>query len=103
MKTDLYTKIVLTVIAVCLTIMVFKQIDFVPTVNASPPELMLDPEVNYGLVPLNADGTIDVNIKTSSSTIEVDIEDISTSDELHVNIDEVGGSSVYGRIPVDLD
>ena len=58
--------------------------------------------MNYGLVPLNADGSIDVNIKSNSSTMDVNIVDISTSDELDVNIDEVGGYSNYGIVPVEV-
>jgi hypothetical protein len=76
MKTDYYTKTVLTVIAICLTIIVIKQVDIIP--NAYADTWKLDKKVkynnnNYGLVSLNADGTIDVNIK-SSSTMDVNIE-----------------------------
>jgi hypothetical protein len=53
MKTDLYTKIILTIIAVALTINLFKG-----TITPA----MADNR-RYISVPLNTDGTIDVRIK----------------------------------------
>ena len=73
MKTDFYTKAVLTVIAICLTIIVLKQVDIIPNAYAETSKSNLKNNMNYGLVPLNADGSIDVNIK-SSSTMDVNIE-----------------------------
>ncbi len=102
MKTDFYTKAVLTVIALCLTIIVLKQVDIIPNAYAATPKTKLNTNMNYGLVPLNADGSIDVNIKSNSSTMDVNIVDISTSDELDVNIDEVGGYATYGKVPVEI-
>lgn len=102
MKTDFYTKAVLTVIAVCLTIIVLKQVDIIPNAYAETPKTKINNNMNYGLVPLNADGSIDVNIKSNSSTMDVSIVDISTSDELDVNIDEVGGFSTSGTVPVKV-
>lgn len=74
MKTDFYTKAVLTVIAVCLTIIVLKQVDIIPNAYAETPKTNLNSNMNYVLVPLNADGSIDVNVKSNSSTIDVNIE-----------------------------
>jgi hypothetical protein len=102
MKTDFYTKAVLTVIAFCLTVIVLKQVDIIPSTIAGTPKTNLNSNMNYGLVPLNADGSINVNIKSTSSTMDVNIVDISTSDELDVNIDEVGGYSTYGKVPVQV-
>ena len=68
MKLDLYTKSILTIIALCLTINVLKEFDIMPKAYANEPlknELNLLPNKNYGLIPVNADGTIDVNIKSS--------------------------------------
>lgn len=95
MKTDLYTKIVLTVIAVCLSVLTLQNIDIIPKTYASEPNKnknILNAK-NYGLVPLNSDGTIDVNITR-----------ITTNDELDVNIDEIGGGYVSngGPIPVNI-
>lgn len=58
MKTDLYTKIVLTVIALILTINLFKGFFTMPAQAASAGNK------RTMLVPVNADGTIDVNIKS---------------------------------------
>ena len=90
MKLDLYSKSVLTVIAICLTINVLKDFDIMPKAYANEPlknELNLLPNKNYGLIPVNADGTIDVNIK-SSSEMKVDISTISTWDKMRVVIKE---------------
>lgn len=102
MKTDLYTKVVLTVIAFCLVVIVLNQVDLFPKAYAGSSGNDIKRNINYGLVPLNADGSIDVNLKSANSTIDVDIVDISTSDELDVNIEEVGGYSTYGTIPVKV-
>ncbi|MFC4740070.1 hypothetical protein ACFO3U_08690 [Flavobacterium ponti] len=90
MKLDLYTKSILTIIAICLTINVLKDFDIMPKAYANEPlknELNLLPNKNYGLIPVNADGTIDVNIK-SSSEMKVDISTISTWDKMRVVIKE---------------
>ncbi|WP_185144778.1 hypothetical protein [Chryseobacterium sp. SC28] len=76
MKLDLYSKSVLTVIAICLTINVLKDFDIMPKAYANEPlknEIRLLPNKNYGLIPVNPDGSIDVNIK-SSTTMDVNIE-----------------------------
>lgn len=95
MKTDLYTKIVLTVIAVCLTILTLQNINIIPKTYAaeSNKNKNVFPSKTYGLVPLNSDGTIDVNITR-----------ITTNDELDVNIDEIGGGYISngGPIPVNI-
>ncbi len=108
MKSDLYTKSILTVIAICLTINVLKDFNIFPKAYANDEPLKTQPNkfsnINYGLIPINADGTIDVNIK-SSSEMDVNISNISTDDELDVNIDEIGGGYVSygGPIKVDVD
>lgn len=89
MKTDFYTKAVLTVIAVCLSIIALKQMDIIPDAHANSSSI-IQSHAHYGLVPLNADGSIDVNIKSSS-------------DKIKVNIEEVGGFWVGGSsLPVRM-
>ena len=75
MKTDLYTKAVLTIIALCLAINILKDFDFIPKTYANDMKTTENhlPNTNYAVVPVNKDGTIDVNIK-SSSTMDVNIE-----------------------------
>ena len=77
MKSDFYTKTVLTVIAICLMVIAFKQTDIIPKAYADSPAANVKSNRNYGLVPLNADGSIDVNIK-SASTMDVNIESCSS-------------------------
>lgn len=118
MKADIFTKLALTVIAVNLTIMTVKDLSFVPTVEATGPNSVsgLAPNGQYGLVPLNEDGTITVKLKPNdeidvnivgvetSDELDVNIDGINTNDELDVNIDEVGGSYVSsGTIKVKMD
>lgn len=87
MKTDFYTKAVLTVIAICLTIIAIKQVEIIPNAYAETPKTHFNTNMNYCLVPLNADGTINVNIISNSSVMDV-------------NIEEVGGYSCYSKLPV---
>jgi hypothetical protein len=120
MKTDMYTKVILTIIAVCLTINVVKEIDLVPTAIASEKSNTPEISTKYQLVPVSEMNTMDVrivdintydelnvNIKSINSydEMKVNIKSIDTQDELDVNIDEVGGSFVSsgGPIKVDLD
>lgn len=97
MKTDTYTKIILTVIAFCLVVIVVRQVNIVPEAQANQPAY-----TNYGLVPLNEDGSITVKL-SPADVMDVNIKGISTRDELDINIDEVGGSSLYSSpIPVKI-
>lgn len=110
MKTDTYTKVVLTVIAIALSIIVIKDTNVIPKAYASKSSI----PSNYGLVPLNDDGSItvkldasdeiDVNIKGVSTydQLRVDINKISTSEELNINLDEVGGGYVSSGGPIKV-
>ncbi len=119
MKTDFYTKAVLTVIAICLTVNTIETIDLFPKAFAS--ENSTTPKVtsDYMLVPVNEASTMDVrivdintydelnvNLKSVDTYDELDVnlKSIETSDELDVNIDEIGGSFVLsgGPIPVKV-
>lgn len=81
MKTDLYTKTVLTIIAVALTANVLKTL-------VTP--VMADTK-RYTMVPVNADGSINVTLKKGSSPMDVNIENIDMDafykvQPLHVKI-----------------
>jgi uncharacterized membrane protein YuzA (DUF378 family) len=89
MKIDKFTKIVLVIIAINLTLLSVKNLDIIPKTYAK--ESFAKNEINYGLVPLNENGTIDVNIKS-----------VNTTEILDVNIKEVGGSSIFSNIPVEI-
>jgi hypothetical protein len=68
MKTDLYTKIVLTVIAVALSANLIKG--FITPAKADSRKFVS--------VPVNADGSINVNIKKSSEIMEVKLVDVDS-------------------------
>ncbi|MEP0264989.1 hypothetical protein [Dokdonia sp.] len=115
MKTDRYTKSVLTVIAIALSIIALKDADIFPKAHATS-DTVNAPYTNYGLIPVNEDGSInvrltaseqlDVNIKNIDTydELRVDIYSINTSDELDVNLDEIGGGwiSSGGPVPVKI-
>ena len=69
MKTDAYTKTILTLIAICLIVIAFKDVSFIQSANASPK--------NTISVPLNPDGTIDVRI-VDSEKIDVNIKSVDS-------------------------
>ncbi|MEQ8531961.1 MAG: hypothetical protein RIB86_08915 [Imperialibacter sp.] len=103
-KVDNYTKFMLTVIAICLTVLTLEQVDLFPKAYAgeSTSPAMIS-GTKYGLVPLNEDGSITVKI-SASDELDVNIVGIDTSDELDVNNDELGGSHVSsgGPRPVQI-
>jgi hypothetical protein len=101
MKTDRYTKFLLTVIAACLTVLTLQSIDIIPKAYAMPPAKPATlPIGSYGLVPVNPDGSI--TVKLNSEMIDVNLKNIEIDDELDVNIDEIGGGFVPygGPIPI---
>jgi len=115
---DAYTKAMLTLVAACLMLLTIHQLDLIPKAYAKEPGISaVFPGGNFGLIPLNEDGSItvrvvagdelDVNIAgiSTSDELEVDISAISTSDELDVNLDEIGGRflSSGGPVPVALE
>ncbi|MEZ4875887.1 MAG: hypothetical protein R2793_10670 [Flavobacteriaceae bacterium] len=119
MKTDFYTKAVLTVIALCLTINVLRGVDLFPSAYASEHPTETKPTTEYRLVPISPMETLDVrivdintydelnvNVKSIDTydEMKVNIKSIDTSDELDVNIDEVGGSGIYtgNSLPVTI-
>ena len=89
MKTDVYTKSVLTVIAGALTIIAFQNArqnesfgmaDFFPKANASKSS------AGFVSVPVNPDGSIHVKF----------------TETMKVNVAEVGGSYIYGALPINI-
>lgn len=58
MKTDLYTKIVLTIIALCLIVIVAEK-GLISKVHAAPSPQSV-------IVPINSDGTINVRVMNSN-------------------------------------
>lgn len=62
MQIDTFTKIILTVIAINLTILTAQSLDLIPELRANEPTAHtgLNTLAGYGLVPVNSDGTISV-------------------------------------------
>ncbi len=119
MKTDRYTKVILTIIAICLTINIAKEFELIPSAYASEETNTTTVNSNYRLVPINEFGAMDVrivdintydelnvNLKSVDTydEVKVNIKSIETSDELDVNIDEVGGGFIShsGPLPVTI-
>ncbi|KQC33767.1 hypothetical protein AAU57_10815 [Nonlabens sp. YIK11] len=91
-KNDLFTKSMLGVIALNLSILSATMLSNNDT-HASVPNL-----------PVNKDGSINVRL-SNTETIDVNISRISTMDELDVNVEEIGGGFVRhgGPIPVKIE
>lgn len=117
MKTDIYTKGILTIIAICLTINVVQQLDIIPSAYASETGKSTEIETQYRLVPINEFETMDVrivDINTSDELnvnvksvdtydeLKVNIYSIDTSDKLDVNLDEIGGGWVTNGGPIKV-
>jgi len=81
MKTDLYTKSILTVIAIALIALVFKNTPIVSTAQAEKTNFN-----KYASIPVNEDGSINVRMAA----------------DMDVNIRSIGGSSIYGALPVNI-
>ncbi|MBT0608411.1 hypothetical protein [Aequorivita echinoideorum] len=115
MKTDNYTKIILTVIAICLTINVVKEFNVIPSAYATVPEPANAIPKGYKLVPatdvldvrlvdINTYDELNVNLKKVSTydEVRVNLKKIETTDELDVNLDEIGGGWVSNGGPVPV-
>ncbi|MBK0377755.1 hypothetical protein [Mucilaginibacter segetis] len=66
MKTDLYTKVILTIIAIALTVNLFK---------ATITPAFADGK-KYVTLPVNPDGSINVNINKVNETMDVNIKNV---------------------------
>ena len=87
MKTDAYTKSVLTVIALCLVILVLRGIDLVPRATAGPGASRQGIPTDRPIF-VNNDGSINVRLQ-------------GIEGPLNVNVSAVGGNRVYGdKLPV---
>jgi hypothetical protein len=118
MRIDKYTKAVLTVIAICLLVLTAKQLNLISDAYAgNADDLSTLSNMEFGLVPMNGDGSINVKL-IRSSELDVNIVGVNTTDELEVevvdfdvydpvdvNIKEIGNSSVStgGPIPVEIE
>ncbi|WP_310992046.1 hypothetical protein [Aequorivita marina] len=117
MKTDTYTKTVLTIIAICLSINLVKEFNILPAAYANETEKILNipnghlivPEnqvMDVRLVDINTSDKLNVNLKEVNTydALKVNVSTIETKDQLNVNLYSLGGSWVSngGPLPVKL-
>ena len=117
MKTDLYSKTILTIIAICLTVNLVKEFELIPSAHAAESSNDFETAIKYKLVPIDEFNTIDVrivdintydelnvNLKSIDTydEVKVNINSIDTDDELDINIDEIGGGWVTNGGPIKV-
>ena len=91
MKTDRYTQVVLTIIAACLLVLVLRPLALVHSAAAAVPT----GGRAYGLVPVNADGSLTVRLQTGAP-VKVSIVGISSAIR-HPNSDDLN----WDNLPVN--
>tara|TARA_B110000438_G_C15656698_1_gene581968 strand:+ start:479 stop:751 length:273 start_codon:yes stop_codon:yes gene_type:complete len=82
---DKTIKILLAIIAVNLSLLTLNQLDFIPKTYGNNFKTELKSQ-NYGLVPLNEDGTISVKIENS--------------EVMNVNVHSFKGKDFFEALPV---
>lgn len=108
MKSDNYTKTILTIIAICLTINILKDFGIIPTAYAGENKAVdpINDVLDVRLVDINTYDELNVNLKgvDTYDELKVNLKKIETTDELDVNLDEIGGGWVSngGPIPVKV-
>ncbi len=110
MKTDLYTKTILTIIAFCLVVNIVKEVDLIPSAYAldpiENPNMIESNVMDVRIVDINTYDELNVNLNgvSTSEELKVNLKRIETTDELDVNLDEIGGGWVNhsGPIPVKI-
>ena len=101
MKVDKFTKVILTVIAVNLSILSLKELSIIPKAHADeldePVELVHTQK--YGMVPVNEDGSITVRL---SDRVDVNLVDINTSDKINVHLKSSDSYSLNHAGPLEV-
>ena len=91
MKTDTYTKFMLTVIAICLVAIVLSNGNFITPAHAKP-------DNGYALVPVNADGSVNVKI-ISNQNVTQDVVIVGWKGE-HTQDDDQIRDLMMDKLPV---
>jgi len=76
-NSDTFTKIILSIIAFCLVVLVIQNASFIPEAQANT-----NLPNGYGLVPINEDGSINVRF--------------TEQNRIDVNVHSIGGNFIYG-------
>lgn len=109
MKIDLYTKTVLTVIALALSIIALKNIEIIPTANAAKETSgtafknnMFQSTMDVRVVGWSTYDEVKTKITDWATYDEIPVQ-IKNTNSLPVNLKEVSGSSIWSSgIPVDI-
>lgn len=102
MKPDFYTKTILTVIAICLVLIVFKQYDFMPSAYASEGSRKVEGTTeNDSPVQIMDVRIVDIN---TYKEMKVNVTKIDSRDNMPVNVKEIGGGWIShgGPLPVKV-
>lgn len=117
MKIDTYTKAILTIIAICLSINIVRDFNVIPSAYANETEKNPQIPEGYQIVPvnqvmdvrlvnINTSDKLNVNLKSidSYSELKVNINKVETRDLLNVNLHSLGGGWVSsgGPLPVKV-
>jgi len=86
MKKDTTLKVILSIIALNLTLLTIDQLDLFPKSYASENTIEAVQSNNYGLVPLNKDGSITVKLEESAV--------------MDINIHSFKGKDFFEAVPV---
>ncbi len=86
MKTDKTIKVLLGIIVINLTLITLNELSLFPKAFATETSLNAHNNINYGLVPINEDGTISVKIEDT--------------DVLDINIHSFKGKDFFEAVPV---
>jgi hypothetical protein len=101
-----YERVVLTLIAGLLYFNLSEMKDraAVPEATRLPVKMASSryEKKNYAVVPINADGSIDVRIVGSTEIIDVDIERVSTSEKLDVHLKSAETYSLNYAGPLEV-
>ena len=76
MKNTRFTNTLLGIITINLTLITLIQMDIFNPKAYSDKNTTMPLNTNYGLVPINEDGSINVNIISSSAIIDVNLEQL---------------------------
>lgn len=101
MSATKYLNAVLTVIALCLTLITLVVTGLLPTAKANPPQDI----GRFVTVPLNPDGSLNVKL-VNSEPMDVNIKEVagSSSGKLNVNLEQMSGRSIFnGKLPVNIE
>ena len=112
MKADQYTRVLLTIIAICLSLDLGIKLGFIPAARANETvhtreKDLLPSEYNtldVRIVDIATYDELNVNLKgiDTYEELKVNLKSIDTQDELDVNIDELGGQWVSGGGPLPV-